>query len=290
MKLICGLSGGLGNQMFQYAYGRALAQRCGGELLLDLGWFEESYLSVTNRTFSIDLFSTDFEVAAKEDVVKLKGNGKRKKGISKFISFDGSNFIKESHYHFDKSFLNVKKDAYLAGYWQSEKYFCDFEKLIRSSFTFKDELNSGYKKLSLLIGQENSIAVHVRRGDYVTDTNTRDHHGICSLKYYEDAIELIKSKVNNPVFYFFSDDLDWVKNNLNSEGDSVYVESQSSKDHEDMQLMTKCKHFIIANSSFSWWGAWLCESKNKIVIAPSKWFNDDSKDTSDLIPNSWIRI
>lgn len=290
MKLICGISGGLGNQMFQYAYGRALAERTGGRLLLDLSWFEESHTTVANRAFGLDLFCLDYDVALKEDIVKLKGSGKRKKGLSRFFSFDDSNFIQESFYHFDKSMLQIKNDAYLAGYWQSEKYFSDFGNLIRSDFTFKDALNDDYNKLSLLMETQNSVAIHLRRGDYITDKKTSEYHGVCSLKYYDDAIKIIKGKVKDPVFYFFSDDLKWVKENLKVDVPCVYVESPHSKDFEDMLLMTKCRHFIIANSSFSWWGAWLSTNRDKTVIAPLKWFNDRSKDTSDLIPQGWTRI
>lgn len=290
MKIICGISGGLGNQMFQYAYGRALSKRCGGELLLDLSWFDESYTTVTNRPLGLDLFNFDYKVASEEDILNIKGRGKRKKGLKKLLSFDNSNFIKENHYHFDESLLNVKKDSYFSGYFQSEKYFSDFEELIKSDFAFKDELNDDYKKLSQLMDNENSVGIHIRRGDYVNDKNTSIHHGVCSVEYYKEALKIISEKVKDPVFYFFSDDLDWVKDNLNIDGDVVYVESSLAKDHEDMQLMTMCKHFIIANSSFSWWGAWLSVDKDKTVIAPLKWFNDGSKNTKDLIPQGWTRI
>ncbi len=141
------------------------------------------------------------------------------------------------------------------------------------------------------IESTNAVSLHIRRGDYVKVKETNDFHGVCSIAYYETAIELITNKINDPVFYIFSDDMDWVKKNFNIRQNHVFVDANdAATNYEDMRLMSLCKHNIIANSSFSWWGAWLNPSSSKTVIAPKKWMKDPSIETIDLIPGNWIRL
>lgn len=137
----------------------------------------------------------------------------------------------------------------------------------------------------------NAVSLHVRRGDYVSNLTINQFHGTCSLEYYNQAIAQIAKKVETPHFFVFSDDPEWVKSNLKIDYSITIVDhNNADKNYEDIRLMSLCKHHIIANSSFSWWGAWLCRNPNKIVIAPLKWFNDKSINTTDLIPDGWIKI
>ena len=136
-----------------------------------------------------------------------------------------------------------------------------------------------------------AVSLHIRRGDYVSNPVTNNYHGTCSLAYYKKAVLLLKEKIENPSFFIFSDDLLWARENLDFINDMTFIDlDKSIPDHEEMHLMSQCKHNIIANSSFSWWGAWLNENSDKIVIAPKKWFSDNTINTEDLIPAKWMRI
>lgn len=183
----------------------------------------------------------------------------------------------------------------MIGYFQSEKYFIDYSQRIRQSFTFKnkpDELNS---EMLNRIKETESISLHIRRGDYVSNLTANSEHGLCSIDYYKKAVEYIKSKTEsrgNRCFFLFSDDPIWVKENMMFLGDEMVVVdfNTGEKSYEDMRLMSMCKHNIIANSSFSWWAAWLNNNPDKIVIAPDKWFVVDYYDTCDLYPDNFIKI
>jgi hypothetical protein len=172
------------------------------------------------------------------------------------------------------------------GYWQNAEYFKPIEQQVRSAFSFrKTRLNDETKKIKFFIDGTNSVSVHVRRGDYIQHSID---FGLCSKEYYENAISLMRKNIDNPFFYIFSDDIEWAKQNIKCDN-SVYVDwNSSSESWQDMYLMSCCKHNIIANSSFSWWGAWLNNNVNKKVIAPSPWVNTFSE--YDFIPNNWIRI
>jgi hypothetical protein len=140
-------------------------------------------------------------------------------------------------------------------------------------------------------GEESAVSIHVRRGDYVSDAGTNRFHGTCSVDYYHDAVDRISGFAPASHFFVFSDGIDWAKENLRLRQPVTYVDfNDGEKNYEDLRLMSLCKHHIIANSSFSWWGAWLNPNPDKIVIAPKKWFNDPSINTDDLIPNSWLRL
>jgi len=147
-----------------------------------------------------------------------------------------------------------------------------------------------YKNNEQKIKEKNSVSLHIRRGDYLTMQKAIDTIGVCPLDYYDKAIREITRKIKNPTFFIFSDDINWVKENLKTNSPTIFVSGGKLKDYEELILMSKCKHNIIANSSFSWWGAWLNNNPNKIVIAPKKWFKDTSKNTRDLIPESWLKL
>jgi hypothetical protein len=174
------------------------------------------------------------------------------------------------------------------GYWQSEKYFSEFSQQIRRDFSFCKPLSSDNEEFANEINHINAVSLHVRRGDFVNNPTTLATHGLCSLDYYRAAVQYISYRVNQPHFFIFSDDIAWTKENLEIVFPCHYVDhNQGAESHNDMRLMSLCQHHIIANSSFSWWGAWLNPSKEKIVIAPKRWFAKQI-DTRDLLPPSWV--
>ena len=289
--IITKLIGGLGNQMFQYAAARRATLTLGVELKLDLSGYENQE-GMTPRKYMLDIFNIKASFANKNEVNRLKNPYFFWKLLRKINpAIQHKSYIKEKYFHFDKSILNVGDNSYFEGYWASEKYFKDNDAAIRKEFTFKNMPDEQNMEMLDQIHNSASISVHIRRGDYVSDGKTNQFHGVCGLNYYKRAIKYIAQQVQNPHFYIFSDDPVWVKENIKIKYPCVYVSHNGGKnDYEDMRLMSDCKHNIIANSTFSWWGAWLNNNTNKIVIAPKKWFGDSSINTNDIIPSSWIRL
>jgi len=270
--IIIKLIGGLGNQMFQYAAGRRAAHINKTELKLDISWFQNPEGAI-KRDYLLNIFNIQESFANKEEINKLKGGNQ---GLWQRLC---------------KKFFKIKDNVYLEGYWQSEKYFKDIENIIRKEFTFKAAPDNVNQKMLDRITSCDSISIHIRRGDYVVDGKTNRFHGVCDLDYYFKAVGLVAKQVKAPHFFVFSDDPTWVKQNLHLEFPCVYVDQNfGKKDYEDLRLMLSCQHNIIANSSFSWWAAWLNANPDKIIIAPKKWFAGKSIDTDDLVPASWIRL
>ena len=290
--IIINIIGGLGNQMFQYAFGYAISKRLKQELKFDISGFANYPL----RTYELELFNLDVTFASNEEIKNLKYQQENifllltKKFLRKPRQVS-SNYYKEKTFAYDESVCNVQGDIYFDGYWQSQKYFEDHRAQLLEFFTLKNPLHEITKKYELKINNSDSVSLHVRRGDYVTDSKTNSVHGTCNLTFYKDSILKMKSLINDPKFFIFSDDLSWVKENFEFLAEKELVEfPKEIPDHEEMYLMSQCKHNIIANSSFSWWGAWLNQNPNKIVIAPKKWFTDQTINTTDLIPTTWIRL
>jgi hypothetical protein len=286
--IIVELTGGLGNQMFQYAAGRRLALHHKTILKLKFIYYPED----TKRWYSLGCFNIKENFATDKEINKIRKIPETK--IEKLIyllnPFSKDRLIKEKDFHFDENILNTPDDVLLDGYWQSEKYFKDIEDIIRQEFSLKNQSGHIYKEFLKSIANTNSVSVHFRRKDYVEDKKTREYHGICSLEYYYTAIKKIGETIKNPHFFIFSDDIEWPRNNLKLNYPLTFVSDNNLTDCQELILMSKCKNHIIANSSFSWWGAWLSDNPKKIVIAPKKWFNDPSINTKDLIPEIWIRI
>jgi hypothetical protein len=289
--IVSRLLGGLGNQMFQYAAGRALSLRHQTNLKLDLTALQaDAKGKYTQRHYELQAFDTIIEIADRKDVALFaKSQGKIAKQIRKlFPSLYSSYYAIEKGNLYHQDFEQYPKDTYLEGYWQSELYFKPYSDIIRRDFQFKSEIISTCSEWSKLMNQCNSVSLHIRRGDYVSNANALAFHGICSLDYYENAIRIISEKESNLTLFIFSDDLEWCKNNLKFDLSTHFVATDNA--YQDLHLMTQCRHNVIANSSFSWWGAWLNRNPNKIVIAPNAWFNDTSVNTSDVIPKTWIKI
>jgi hypothetical protein len=187
--------------------------------------------------------------------------------------------------------LKQRRPAYYEGYWQSEKYFKENAAIIRSELKLRQPLAECRRALEQEILSSNAVSLHVRRGDYVERPEIQAIHGNCEIEWYEKALNLLKERVENLKLFIFTDDIEWVRSNMTFDVGTVYVPKyDDGNDHEDLILMSKCKHHIIANSSFSWWGAWLNGSTSKLVIAPDRWFKSAEKCTIDLIPESWIRL
>jgi hypothetical protein len=291
--IVVKLQGGLGNQMFQYAIGRILAEKTGVNLFLDNSFFEdqEKKTGFTPRQFELEVFKPKHRWADKK-MVKSFFTETKVRRLRKYLGLSFKKVYREGVCHFDISILSLSIPVYLDGYFQSEKYFKGNEILIQKIFEFPHLEGSCFKENLQTINIAESVSVHFRRVDYIQDEIIGNFHGICSLDYYNNAIGYMIDKLKSPHFFVFSDDIEWVEKQLSRLVTNItFVKGNSdSKNWTDMMLMSNCKHHIIANSSYSWWGAWLNKYPDKIVIAPKKWFNDPVIDTKDLVPESWIRI
>nr|VFJ74414.1 MAG: Glycosyl transferase family 11 [Candidatus Kentron sp. FW] len=283
------LIGGLGNQMFQYAAGRALSLRRGVPLAIDRRGFDEYIL----RNYGLDKFVLQ---AVDADPRYLPPLNKKKRITRLFKRFGlGTSYprvFREKAFEFYPEVLDLPDGTYLKGYWQSERYFLDAQDTIRRDFAFRhppSPINADYLGQ---IRQGISVSVHIRRGDYVSDKAASALIGTCSFEYYQRAARLLEERVEStPRFYVFSDDPDWARTNMKFNGEMHIVRhNDASTDFEDLRLMSACSHHIIANSTFSWWAAWLNPSPDKIVIAPARWFRSDKLDDKDLIPSKWLRV
>jgi hypothetical protein len=292
--IIVKLMGGLGNQMFQYALGRSLAFERKVPLKLDITWFQKQNI----RSYQLDRFNTCADIASQEDVEKLIKptlGGVREKiyrAIQRLLPYYSRRIVAEKDSRFDSHIIDdVTRNAYLVGYWQSEKYFKTIADILHLEFINQNPPIGKNIKLFQMINDSNSVCLHVRRGDYLSSPLARQILGVCGVDYYQKCIQIIVDEVTNPLFFVFSDDMEWVKTNLNITYPVIFVDHNSVNDEtEDFRLMKTCKHHIIANSTFSWWAAWLSLYSKKKIFAPQQWFRDDSFDSQDLIPSSWIRI
>ena len=292
------LKGGLGNQMFQYAAGRALACRHGARLGLDLSWFGDM-TGATPREYSLGSFPLYQDLSISNVAV---GGVEPKRGWQGLISRrrpdPGTPFrlavINETEARNEAAFEALPEYVLLSGYWQSELYFRAIVEILVQEFTFPQLPSGQTENLRHRIGQAtNPVAVHVRRGDYFSSERTRSvHGGCCTPAYYRKALGLLNSRIVQPHLFVFSDDPSWVRANFDfcgSPGEVVDLSTQTDAPHHDMQLMALCRHHVIANSSFSWWGAWLSRS-NGIICAPARWFADAPDDEPERCPADWIRI
>jgi hypothetical protein len=290
--IIVKLMGGLGNQMFQYAAGRALALDRGVELKLDLGFLEaDPGGRYTRRELELHHFNTNAGIASSEEVLrfKQKSAGRLYRVMQRYFPAIFSYcYLSESGTGYQSSFHKAPSFTYLDGFWQSELYFTSHADIIRKDFTLKAQLPPDRQAIENKIRSRNAVSIHIRRGDYVHLAEARDFHGVCDLAYYTDAIEEIKRRHGEISLFVFSDDPDWCRMNIRYPGiDTEYIDADVIP-ARDMWLMSRCAHHVIANSSFSWWGAWLNPSENKTVVAPRQWFSKIN--TPDIIPATWLRI
>lgn len=278
------LQGGLGNQLFQYATGRALADLHGASLkLVTRGYKRSKEL----RSFKLHHFRIKATIASYRDERRIMLSNP----LRYLRPHPQRPRVVQRHFHFDPAILKAPDNICLLGYWQSEKYFLNVESDLRRELLLRHELGGDNLALSRLISGVNAVSIHVRRGDYVSDPVRRAYHGTCSPAYYQKAIKRMTGTVTAPHFFIFSDDMAWAKDHLDTGYPTTFVGINSEDhDYEDFRLMSLCRHHIIANSSFSWWGAWLSNHPRKVVIAPQRWFKQTGHDTRDLLPDSWIQI
>jgi hypothetical protein len=283
------LCGGLGNQLFQYAAARRLAHVHQTELVLNTNWFRQITERDTKRDFELSKYPIVGRTLNifEQRLFQLYGAH-----VLRRLPIPWPwRLYREKSFDFDPGVLSLPNNAFMFGYWQSYRYFEDVADLIRSELVPLSPPGKQDQIAMDSIRRSNSaISVHIRRGDYVTSEVVSRVHGVCSLDYYHRAAQIMASKVISPHFFVFSDDPHWARENISLPGEVTYVShNDSNASHQDLRLMSMCKHHIIANSSFSWWGAWLNPSRNKSVVAPKNWFAD-GKNTNDLIPDEWVRI
>ncbi len=293
------LKGGIGNQMFQYAAAKALATHLSTTLKIDKSYYDEKHYEgdELTRYFNIPYFrdilhffnitapdATQAEINSiqlntfQKIIDKLRPWHRRRK----FIEIPGS----------DQDLFQLKSPVILKGHFQSEKFFAPYAEIIQSEFQFRKSIIDRNKKFAELIKSSNSVSIHIRRGDYVSHDRANQVLGALREDYYSNAKAYIENKLDRTVTYFvFSDEPQWAKENLQLFSNAYFIDNSSAEtDVDEMYLMSLCSNQIIANSSFSWWAAWLNPNPDKIVIAPKKWFNNAPYDTRDLIPDSWIKI
>jgi len=286
--IIAKIFGGLGNQMFQYAAGRSLALAHDCELKLDLSWFGVYH----SYAYQLNLFGIQAEIASPDEVSRFVGSFPRLTRIlRKGIKVGKRSYYLERGFAFDERFYDRTLPVYLDGYWQSWKYFEPYAKQIKEELTLLSPLVGRNFELAKRMAKVNSVSIHIRRGDYVTNRTANSVHGFVGGEYYEAALQRISECVSNPFYFVFSDDLEWARHSFGGIENIIFVDhNRGVLSYEDIRLMSMCQHHVLANSSFSWWAAWLGYHPGKQVLYPSNWFATRGKDISSLCPPVWIRV
>ena len=285
------LEGGLGNQLFQYAAGRALAVRHSAALLLDTTKFSQKKRGVTSRVLNLNHFSHVARIATNREMRFLPW-------LSHLPVLSGMvsswNTYLENGPGFDAGFLSLPDQSYLVGYWQSFRYFENIAPQLIGEFEPVERLSPANEALLDKVGAEKSVAVHVRRGDYLTLKSAARLHGVQPISYYANALERVRERVEAPEFVVFSDDPKWCRDKLPLESGATFVDNNAGSDAwQDLVLMSHCRHHVIANSSLSWWGAWLADQRwssvTRVVIAPARWFAGHAEQNLvDRFPPHWL--
>lgn len=279
---------GLGNQFFQYAYARALKER-GYDVRLDMSkGYDNTFLHAQNHSDRVMLLDRFNITLQKIDVEKqIRYRYLRRQSVLDDIIFLLAerakwfySFYEEEYQNFSYRSANPPRNAYIKGWFQNEKYFLGIRNILLQEFTLKSELCLE-SSLETALKTRECVSIHVRRGDYV-------RIGLALNEiYYDRALKYIKERVKNPLFLVFSDDISWVKENMDLDGECLFAnENGVYDDCQELMIMSKCKHNVIANSTYSWWGAWLNQNDEKIVIAPGKWYTGQK----DIVPRKWIIV
>lgn len=268
--VIVKLNSGLGNQLFQYAFGRRLAYELNVPLKLDISWFIQN----SSRKYYLKYFNIIENFASKNEIDTIKQ----------------TSYLKEQNHQFMPNFLNVPPNVYVEGYWQSEKYFKAIEEIIRKEFSLRYHQNEANQKMAEKIKDCQAVSLHIRRGDYLYSPQ----HYVCSIDYYYKAVNQITANLQSPHFFIFSDDWQWVQTNFKLSYPVTYV-TLNNEEHcyEDLRLISLCKYHITANSTFSWWGSWLSDNPNKVVITPKHWLKNDylfPEWYNHLLPLTWYKL
>jgi hypothetical protein len=293
--VIVQLNGGLGNQLFQYAAAKSLSLHHKVPLKIDISSFLREDLPELEVPRDFELYNftgvcDDTCVLTKEENEEILHFLKRK-SLAKLLPNHKRKIYSEPFYHFDANFFKSRKNVILKGQWQSEKYFYPYREYFKDALVLKPELIQNCRAKADELQACNSVSVHVRRGDYLRKQIIFEWHGVMGKDYYKKAFDLLEEKIGPFKPYYFTDDPNWVNEHLLPLKEGELVTGFYTKSHfEDFYLILKCKHNIIANSSFSWWGAWLNNNPKKIVIGPEKWFDQGPKDTFDILPPEWIKL
>lgn len=288
--IVVKLIGGLGNQMFQYATGRALADAHACDLKLDVSGFDDYKL----RVYELADYRIRASVASEGDIERFRGSKAVHPivdRVRKYLRLLPPSIFLEKAFSFDPEVLKLQAPCYLEGYWQSERYFSAIRESLLADFSLASPLDRRNQEVFDQMSSCEAVSLHVRRGDYVSNPSAAQFHGLCPMDYYRSGVKYIAERVDDPYFFVFSDDTEWVLKNLRIDFPLKVVDVNGpDRGICDMALMRACKHHVIANSSFSWWGAWLNPDESKIVVAPKRWFKEQNMPTEDLIPHSWVRL
>jgi hypothetical protein len=285
--------------MFQYAAARRLAEAHGTVLKIDTSRLLRSAPCDTPRDYALGCFAISAEIASASEshlCEKLQRQASspmyrllQKVGL--FRTPGEMHYVRQQGPAFDPTILQLPDNVCLDGYWQSEKYFPGIRALLKKEFTLRVSSDGEDHQLQERIRGCAAVSLHVRRGDYLTNPHAAKHHGTCDRDYYDLAVSFIKKKFPAAELFIFSDDPHWSAMNMNFDLPTTIVsKTDGTAEGRDLTLMSSCRHHIIANSSFSWWGAWLGDDPEKIVIAPKRWFNDPARFTGDLVPEGWLRF
>jgi hypothetical protein len=240
------------------------------------------YRTDSFRNFSCDLFRIQATIATPLDIKRV---------ARRWLGPCAIPVVRERAFTFDAEAAMTASPAYLDGYWQSENYFSAVAEIIRHDFTLAAPMSARRADIFRQIAGCNAVAVHVRRGDYADNPRIALSHGTCPPEWHRETMGRMAAAVGDPTFFVFSDSPGWARANLPDDWPAIFVDpGLDGRDAEDIHLMAACRHQIIANSTFSWWGAWLNPRPDKRVIAPKRWFNQATHDTRDLIPSGWERV
>jgi hypothetical protein len=287
--IILKLQGGMGNQMFQYAIGRRLAIDNNIELKFDRTFLDDKTPrpGYVVRDYDLSIFNVNVNFATAEEIFsyKTRFHNPLIERISNKLIGRKSTYILEEGLNYNVKYLALQDNCYLEGYFQSESYFETIKDIIKSEFTLKNDPSPFVAELENEIKNSTSVCVNVRRADFVTNS----FHGTCDAAYYKRAEAFILEKVKNPTIYVFSDDLEWCKENLKFESPYKFVEHTyaGTKFQDYLRLMSACRHFILPNSSFAWWAAYLSKYEDKIVTVPPRWLSDPNFDIRSIILKDW---
>jgi hypothetical protein len=287
--VVAGITSGLGNQMFQYAAARRLAHVNGAELLL----YIVKQRPGTHAVYGLHRFQIAGRMATDTEAGGLKKPRKLRKRLAKL--FPGllpadPELIRDETAQFDPAVLNLRRNVKLSGYWQCERYFEDVASLIRQEFSLSEPLDARNSATLARIQSGPAAFLHVRRGDYVTNAAINSAFGTCTEEYYRQAAGLLRERIGPELqFFVFSNDPEWVREKKIGGEDAEVIDWNADRPERDLTLMRACQHAVVANSSFSWWGAWLGDGGERIVIAPRVWFQSRS-DSEEIVPDRWLKL
>ncbi len=285
--IVARICGGLGNQMFQYAFGTYLAKKHDCELVFDGSAFAGDPL----RNYMLDRWAIEARFASEAErlLFPRRTGGQGWKNLLR--GKRPLKTVKERPFGFRKKYLACPNHAYLDGYWQSEQFFPGMRQTLKRQFRPAKAINKLSQEIARAMHQGASVALHVRRADYVQNQVTNSMHGVCSQQYYEHCVHEILGRHEGVHLFIFSDDHPWCRQHMRFACKTTHVTHNSAENaQEDIWLMNQCRHHIIANSSFSWWGAWLREEEHGEVFAPSQWFANPKMDPRWVAPASWNKV